>query len=196
MLKVYYQSLLKLEPSNTNLTTIRNSPEAGAHWLFDKALANVAYNEKNFVKASELYKNAYIKEANSSNAISWSKSEALNGNTLESMSILSDHLLVEPESNNTKVMLAGAYLNNKDFDKAKALYLEVISADEKNIITLNNLAFIALENKNYTFQFEEPSLDKIDTKEEEQIDESVFVTPKPIKEIKAKQSIVDGNFFL
>lgn len=151
LLKIYYQSILKIEPKQSELAKIKVNKITANHWLLDKALGLIAYNHKNFSASIKHFADAYNKNANGSNAIHWSKSVALNGDKKKSLEILENHLenLAEVHSAITvKLVLAEEYINNSDFSKALVMYENILEADPENIIALNNLSYLELKGGN------------------------------------------------
>ncbi|MBL0709950.1 MAG: PEP-CTERM system TPR-repeat protein PrsT, partial [Colwellia sp.] len=150
LLKTYYQSLLRINPNASDLAKIKNNTKAANHWVFDKTQGNLAYNQQDFDASTQFYASAYKKQVNSINAINWSKSVALKGNKKEAIKILEAFITSLNEKQPAvvaKIMLAGAYLNVNELDKASAIYKEVVKVVPKNIIVLNNSSYIALQNK-------------------------------------------------
>jgi len=150
LLKIYYQSLLHITPENQDLAQIKSDNKMSNHWLFDKTQGNLAYNKKDFNSAAQFYASAYKKQNNSLNAINWSKSVALKGHKKEAIQILENFLKSVNDQQPAvvaKIMLAGAYLNINELDKASVIYKEVVKVVPKNIIVLNNLSYIALQSK-------------------------------------------------
>lgn len=150
LLKTYYQSLLRINPNASDLTKIKENTKTVNHWVFDKTQGNLAYNQQDFDAATQFYASAYKKQANSLNAINWSKSVALKGNKNEAIKILEmfiTSLNGKKPAVAVKIMLAGAYLNINKLDKASTVYKEVVKVVPKNIIVLNNLSYITLQNK-------------------------------------------------
>ena len=148
LLKVYYQSLMKIQPSQKMLDELQEAEAIQEHWLLERTLGNLAYYQKDFAAASEHYKNSYNKNNNESDAVRWSKAEGLKGNLSAAINILEQHLKTDEKSIAIKVMLAGGYLNNKQFKQSLNLYHEIIELDPNNLIVLNNLSYLELQNKN------------------------------------------------
>jgi len=148
LFKAYFQSLLREKPTEGELSKLKNSKSISEHWLLNKTLGNLAYNQKDFVTSSNQYKKAYDKYASSTNITNWSKSVALLGRMDKSITLLEKHL----HDNNTdipaKIMLAGAYLNSTQHEKARVLYREIVSKGSKHVIALNNLAYLEMKSGN------------------------------------------------
>lgn len=151
LLKSYYQSMLKMEPKQADLAKVKASKVTANHWLLDKTLANMAYNQKDFEVSAKHYASAYEKNTNDINAINWSKSVALHGNKKQSLAILESHIDDLPEGQPAiaiKIVLAGAYINNDKSAKAIVMYENIIEVAPKNVIALNNLSYLALKEGN------------------------------------------------
>jgi len=151
LLKAYYQSLLSMKVSPTDITNLTKNANISNHWLLDKTLGNIAYNEKNFSDSVKFYARAYSKDANNVNLVNWSKSVALNGNKKKAIGILETHINRFPQSPSTiavRIMLAGAYLNDGSSSKAKAEYENILNLDGNNVIALNNLTSLELNKGN------------------------------------------------
>jgi len=151
LLKVYYQSLLSMKVSLTDIAKIKASENTANHWLLDKTLGNLAYNEKNFNDSVTFYASAYSKAVNNVNLINWSKSVALSGNKNQAITILEEHIKNLPEDQSTiaiKTMLAGAYLSNGNTTKATAEYENILNVDADHVIALNNLSALELSRGN------------------------------------------------
>ena len=151
LLKVYYQSLLSMKVSLTDIAKIKASENTANHWLLDKTLGNLAYNEKNFNDSVTFYASAYSKAVNNVNLINWSKSVALSGNKNQAITILEEHIKNLPEDQSTiaiKTMLAGAYLSNGNTTKATAEYENILNIDADHVIALNNLSALELSRGN------------------------------------------------
>jgi len=151
LLKLYYQSMLKIEPNQTDLVKIKVSKATANHWLLDKTLANIAFSKQDFSTSTSFYGNAYDKKINDVNAMHWSKSVALNGDKKKALEILENHLEGLPKGQvalAVKVMLAGAYINNNNSSKALAMYVSILKEEPENIIALNNLSYLELQEGN------------------------------------------------
>jgi putative PEP-CTERM system TPR-repeat lipoprotein len=151
LLKAYYQSLLLMKVSLTDIANLKTNENISNHWLLDKTLGNIAYNEKNFKDSVKFYARAYSKDANDVNLVNWSKSVALNGNKKKAISILENHIKSLSEDQNTdtvQLMLAGAYLSDGSYSKAITEYESILKSDANHVITLNNLSFLELNKGN------------------------------------------------
>jgi putative PEP-CTERM system TPR-repeat lipoprotein len=150
--KSYYQSQLEMVPAEDDLDKIKANTTTANHWILDKTLGNLAYNKRNFNDSAKFYAEAYQKNNNDVNVISWSKSVALNGNKKKAIEILENHLttlLAEGRSaTGIQTMLAGAYINDNNINKASTLYENILKTDPENVIALNNLSYLALQKGN------------------------------------------------
>jgi len=151
LLKSFYQSKLKVAPSQNDLAKIEANEAASNHWLLDQTLGNFAYNRKDFDASAKYYASAYTKKNNDENVMNWSKSVFLKGDENQALAILEKHIKDLGESkvaSAVKIMLAGAYMNFNDLPKAKTLYESTLKAQPQNIIALNNLSYIELQQNN------------------------------------------------
>lgn len=145
LFKAYFQSVLKEKPSEGELSKLKNSKRTSSHWLLNKTLGNLAYNRRDFVTSSHQYKEAYDKYASSTNVTNWSKSVALQGKIDKSIIILEKYLHDNKTDVLAKVMLAGAYLNSSQLEKARTLYRDIVSTSSEHVIALNNLAYLEMQ---------------------------------------------------
>ncbi len=148
LLKLYYQSILKIEPNQADLVKIKASKVTANHSLLDKTLANFASNYKNFDASAKHYASAYEKNTSNSNAVGWSKSVALKGDKKKAVNILEGHidsLSEDKEAVGVKVVLAEEYINISNTSKAIEMYENILATNPQNVIALNNLSFLLLQ---------------------------------------------------
>ncbi len=146
LLKVYYQSLLNEEPNALSMKQLGDNEKTSQNWLYHRTVANLAYKKQDFKKANKHNKIAYQSKKSAINAINLARSESKLNGVKASIAVLKSHS--ETDNNPMlKTMLADAYLTDKQLKNAESLYEELVKINKKNVIVLNNLAYIKLQAK-------------------------------------------------
>lgn len=145
LMKVNYQTRLKITPSESELSRLATNEKTKEHWVHTQSLGNMAFLAGDFSLAEKQFRKSYDAMPSGKNVISLSGAVARTTSIDASISLLKSHLshTVDP---NVQSMLANAYLSSKKIDMAEKVYLDLISSYPSHVIALNNLAYIYIES--------------------------------------------------
>lgn len=107
-------------------------------------LGRILLLEEQFTSAIPKLTQLYQAYPSSQNASYLAAAYLGNKNEAEAINVLENYLLIDPDENRIKTMLAGIYLKG-DTNKAITVYADVVSKQPKNFIAHNNLAWLYLK---------------------------------------------------
>ncbi|WP_440903458.1 XrtA/PEP-CTERM system TPR-repeat protein PrsT [Catenovulum sp. SX2] len=151
LLKLDYQSRLGKSLDQTALEEVKAHPATNSHWLLSSILGNQAMAKKDYSQANIYYKQAYELKPNATNVLAWSNALARVSSPSKAKALLQDYLNNPANQNEGKksfkvqIMLANAYLNEKDFKNAEQEYLDLNANHPTSPLVLNNLAYLNLQ---------------------------------------------------